>query len=481
MDILCSAVSKQSKSRKLKGGNARGAYTLQDHRVEDCGSDSAWPDLLAWRAGVFSDPLRDAALLWGVVILVAISRWLAFPASIWDMDEANFALGVLNFDPVHNQPHAPFFPLWIALGKVVYWVFPGSGPAAALQLVSAAFSVWILWPLWTLWSAVLPRAQALAATALYLALPGPWLLSGRAYSEPTATALLITTVALWLPRDAPRSRLAGGGAALAAVLLVRPQWLIVVVPFGVWRMLRCRGWIDRSLVVAVPAVIGSAAVIVVMSFAGGVAPLWEAAQQHWSYMARAAGGFDWMFAEFGLHAAAGGLVPGMLWLSLALLGALVLLGDKGGRRDLWVVVGLVLAPYVLLLLTSQNPTLPRYALPILALTCGLVVAGISRIVGQPKRTLAAVGVCVVLSVALAAPVLGTYRREPSPVVAAFDHVEASTGLRAVVVDRRLIAFVMLEKVTGRLRQQVLWDYQVELGWRHRRSVATWRRSSPAAM
>lgn len=418
---------------------------------------------MGWRAGIFPDLLRDAVLLWCVVILVVVTRWLAFPASIWDMDEANFALGVLHFDPVHNQPHAPFFPLWVALGKAVHWVLPGGGPAGSLQLVSAVFSVWILWPLWALWSSILPRTQALAATILYLALPGPWLLSGRAYTEPTATALLVTGMALWLPHAVSRGRLTWGGMALVGALLVRPQWLAMVIPLVVWRVVRSKGAVERLIVVGVPASIGAAAVAVVASGSGGMSPLWAAIQQHRRYIAGASEGFEWGFYDLALHAATGGVIAGTLWISLSLLGCLVLLRDRRTRAMTGVVIGLVVMPFIVLLLTTQNPTLPRYALPPLALTCGAVVAGISRLVQHPRWTPAAIGLWVLISVVLTGSVLGRYRSEPSPVVAAFSRIESNPTTRAVAVDRRLVAFVTLEKALGRLRQRLVWDYQVELG------------------
>ncbi len=461
--ILCMIVSNRSKRRKQRGGDRRGALTPPGQRAEIGGADLDTPGLMGWRAGVFLNPLRDAVLLWCVVILIVVSRWLAFPASIWDMDEANFALGVLHFDPIHNQPHAPFFPLWIGLGKIAHWVLPGGGPAGALQLVSAGFSVLILWPLLSLWSTVLTRTQALAAAVLYLALPGPWLLSGRAYTEPTATALLVVGVALWLPPAVSRGRLAGGGVALMGALLVRPQWLVVVVPLVLWRVVRSKWAVERAIIVGVPVAMGSAVVAVVAAGSGGLSPLWAAIQQHRKYMAGASENFEWGFSDLAVHAATGGAIAGTLWIFLAVLGCVVLLRNRGTRAKAGVLFGLVVVPLVLLLLTTQNPTLPRYALPVLALTAGAVVAGISKLVQHPRGTTAAIGFLVMISVVLTVPVLGRYRGEPSPVMAAFRRVESNPSVQAVAVDRRLVAFVTLEKASGRLRQQVLWDYQVELG------------------
>ena len=449
--------------RDTGDGKPRDAQTRPNHRAEIGRGDLPASRSIGWRAGLVSNPIHDAALIWSVVVLIIISRWLAFPASIWDMDEANFTLGVLSFDPIHNQPHAPFFPLWIALGKIVRWVVPGCGPAVALQLVSTAFSVWILWPLWALWSAILPRIQAFAAATLYVALPGPWLLSGRAYTEPTATALMIAGLVLWLPRRPSRSRLILGGVSVAGALLVRPQWLVVVVPLIVWRVVRSRGAIERTVVVGVPAVIGGVVVAVVAAASGGLNPLWAAIQQHRKYMAGASEGFQWGFSDLAVHAACGGVIAGTLWLSFVILGCFVMFRDRATRADTGVVIGLVAAPLVLLLLTTQNPTVPRYALPLLALTSGPVVVGISALIQRSRWTLVAVGGWVVVSIVLTAPALARYRNEPSPIVAALNRVESNPAVRIVAVDRRMVAFVTLERAAGRLGQQLVWDYQVELG------------------
>jgi len=45
-----------------------------------------------------------------LIVLVALSRILALPASIWDHDEAYFATGVIEFAPLDNHSHPPWFP-----------------------------------------------------------------------------------------------------------------------------------------------------------------------------------------------------------------------------------------------------------------------------------------------------------------------------------------------------------------------------------
>lgn len=48
---------------------------------------------LLGRLRLHPDPRRDTALTLAVAALVALSRWLAFPASIWDIDDITLEVG----------------------------------------------------------------------------------------------------------------------------------------------------------------------------------------------------------------------------------------------------------------------------------------------------------------------------------------------------------------------------------------------------
>ena len=108
-----------------------------------------------------ADRRLDLVLSTALVLLVLVSRVAAFPASIWEQDEAYFAAAVVHFDPAAGAPHPPWFPLWIGLGSLVH--LTGIEGARSLQLVGLAASVWILFPLTSLWSTLLPRRLAPAA------------------------------------------------------------------------------------------------------------------------------------------------------------------------------------------------------------------------------------------------------------------------------------------------------------------------------
>ena len=78
---------------------------------------------------------RAVVTLVVLLSVVLLSRVLLFPASVWEQDEAYFAAAVVEVDVADSRPHAPFFPLWIGLGKVLFLM--GVPPADALQFVSS--------------------------------------------------------------------------------------------------------------------------------------------------------------------------------------------------------------------------------------------------------------------------------------------------------------------------------------------------------
>ncbi len=161
-----------------------------------------------------------------VLLLLVLTRALVFPESIWDQDEAYLCHAVIDFDPVDNQPHPPWFPAWVAAGRLVAPLF--AAPADGLRVLSALSSVWMVFPLTALFGIWMRRELALGSALLYLCLPGPWYLSGRAFSDTPATFLLVLTAAWWLRPYPSRTDLLCGSLAGGLCLLVRPQLALPV-------------------------------------------------------------------------------------------------------------------------------------------------------------------------------------------------------------------------------------------------------------
>jgi hypothetical protein len=118
----------------------------------------------------------------------------------------------------------------------------------------------------------------------------------------------------------------------------------------------------------------------------------------------------------------------------------------------------------LLVFALSNPAHPRYAVPLVVLSCGFVVLCLQRLVGD-RRTLVAVAAAVVASTAVVLPAAASYRNQASPPLRALEIAEVAAAGRSgvVVVDRSLHAFVIYREAVGRSRAPTVFDHVIELG------------------
>jgi hypothetical protein len=117
-----------------------------------------------------------------------------------DIDALRFALGVERFDPAALRPHAPFYPVYIALAKLV--AAAGASPRGALAIVSAATGALLVAFTALLAREVSGRRAAYFAGGLALASPFLWVSSEKLMSDVPGAA--VTTGALWLCAKARR-------------------------------------------------------------------------------------------------------------------------------------------------------------------------------------------------------------------------------------------------------------------------------------
>ncbi len=395
-----------------------------------------------------------------LVVLVSLSRLLAMPASIWDQDEAYFASGVIDFAPLANHPHPPWFPLWIGLGKLVCMF--GLEPAASLQWLSLVFSVWIIFPLTALWSTLLRRELAVAAALLFVSVPGVWLLAGRAFTGTAATALLAAALALWLTRSDSRSTVIASLAA-AACLLIRAHFAIVVAPILIMIWRRRRAPKERRLLVAPLMLMLSAGYAWVVVAAGGIRPLLAAAQLHSSIHFGARADFSPSFSNSGMAQALLTPTAAALWIMLAAFGAVVLLRKTPRPNSLIPILAAVLGPLMVLVYLLSNPHHMRYSVPLLAFSSGLVITAVAQL-GR-RWVLTAVAATAVLNCLQVLPLLPQYRSQtgPAPAAVAFALSRARASGAVIVTDRTLISFFDLEQAKRRFNGTVVHDYQILQG------------------
>ena len=404
-----------------------------------------------------ADRRLDLVLSTALLVLVVASRVAAFPASIWEQDEAYLAAGVVHFDPAGNAPHPPWFPLWIGLGRLVH--LTGAAAAPALQVVGLAASVWILFPLTSLWSKLLPRTLAPAAAVLFLIAPGPWLLSGRAFTGTTATALLAGALAFWLQTDERPSRFAAGALFAGLAVGVRPQLapVVLVAALLVGRRAAPR---QRWLAAAVVAGLVLLWTLVPTVAAGGPGAMWAAladhAVAHASQLDQATRGL----AGSGLARSLGGTAPAVMWLVLFHLGMIRLVRSRGWGEMSPVLVG-VLLPLLVVTTLLSNPAHARYAVPMLAFTAGFVAVGLE--VMLRRWTWLAVAGLVGVAAAVVLPQLAAYRATVSPPVAGLEAAVAAAEARAgvLVVDPTLHAFWRLRQAEDPISVAVIFDHQLQ--------------------
>jgi hypothetical protein len=149
---------------------------------------------------------------------VAIAAGLLFfaahlPFLTWfldDIDAVNFALGVRYYDIAHHRPHPPGYPLFIACGKVLTWLFATVGWHPRGEIEAGALS----------FCGVL--AGGLAAIALVVLF---FRIEGNGRRAGAAMLLTLASPLYWFTSARPLSDLPGLAMALAAQALLAGAFL----------------------------------------------------------------------------------------------------------------------------------------------------------------------------------------------------------------------------------------------------------------
>jgi len=341
----------------------------------------------------------------------------------------------------------------------------------------------------SMWGSALGRRRARLAALLFLATPVAWLSAGRALSETPATLALVAMCAWWCRPRRSEGELAAGSLAGAAAVLLRPQLLLAAALPAVLVAFTSRTRRQRAAVVVPGAGLALAGAVAMVVAGGGLRPFRESLARHAALHFGQLGGVSYAFSTSGLSRALLHPAVAAAWVALALLGAVAVLRagpDVGralrsrGRRSLPVarpadestqrarrsalVLLAALAGALLAVYGVASPQHARYFVPILALSAGFVVAGLTVLLGRTGAGVAAAGVIAAFAWQVV-PGLALYRAQPSPPVAALRLAaerQRSTGA-AVVVDRRLNAFVDWERAFEAPGLHVVYDFEAQLG------------------
>ena len=390
--------------------------------------------------GPFWEFLWRPATAIAVIYLAAHVPFLA--PSLEDYDSINFALGLRDFDPSRHQPHPPGSPVYIAAGRVA-WFILGSwlplGRAAAeavtlalLSAVGGAISLLALARIFALLASPSSKAAVVWGTAITAVCPLFWLFGLRPMSDlPGLAAAVVAQGFLIRGRTHVASLVAGALlAGLAAGIRVQALWL--TVPLLLFVLL------EQWRAGAIRPVLQSVAGLVAGAFAWAV-PLVADSGGLDAYLRalRSQAGEDFAFvnmlwleptprrAAFAMYETF--VQPWGSTLLAAVVGAAAIAGLcvmlLRERRELALLLA-AFGPYVVLHLLFQETFTVRYALPAVPLVAWLAARGIAA-TGRlaPFAGLAIAGWALVMAV----PVAVAYGGSPHPAFQAI--ADASTQAR----------------------------------------------------
>jgi hypothetical protein len=370
---------------------------------------------------------RERITFWICAVIAALSRWPALSRTLWDWDEALFALALRDFDVSAYHPHPPGFPLFIAAAKLV----PTDG-FHALQTIVFLSSLFVFPAMYFLARALeASEAEAIGAGLLLAFFPNVWFYGGTALSDVPSMVLVVTACALLL-----RGQVVLGAIVLGIAAGFRPQNLLIgFVPLVLSaRPLRPRGGLKPALRLAVAAILLAGIVIVSYGAAAWLSGGWSAyrgvlatheayirntdsflAPRHPGLLQVADDFFFWPYRALPINVA------------VTLLAAVAVL-----RRRRWMAIA-IFGPFCLfawLFLDFHSSS--RFSIAYMPMFAMLAAAGI------PRRGRAAVLAAVVaLMIVWTWPALRVVHTTVSPPVAAIEAVRRAKG--TLYVDDRLAA------------------------------------------
>lgn len=379
-------------------------------------------------AGALTGDARPP-IFWILAAIVALTRWPALSLTLWDWDEALFALAVQDYDVVAHHPHPPGFPLYIAAAKLI-----PADAFHALQTVTFLFSL-LVFPAMFFLARELGASErvAIGAGLLLAFFPNVWFYGGTALSDVPSMVLGVTAAALLLRGRRSDAALLAGAILLGIAAGFRPQNLLIgAVPMLLAFLHRRRTAVIGILIVALIAGVsyGIAAVE-----SGG----WDA------YRSALARHEEWIRNTDSFLAP---LHPGLIKVAddfffrpyrapaINVIVALLALVAVVRRRH-WLVLA-IFGPFLLFAwLFLDFHSVSRFSIAYMPMFAMLAAAGLPE--RGREMALAAI---VALMIVWTWPALRVVHTTPSPPVAAIEEIR-KTRNAVVYVDERLAAHAAL--------------------------------------
>ena len=384
-----------------------------------------------------------------VTVLLATAFLIAhlsfLPPTPTGVDAVNFALGVRDFNVAEHRPHAPGYPVFIALGKTTRTVlerFPAGSAAElmrsetfALAMWSAVFGAIAVFSLRLLFRAIEPDdRRAVAAAALTIACPLFWFNANRPMSDISGLSAALAAQALTMTafrrnREAmpgARTRLILGAfvAGLAMGFRSQATWLtlplLAFVTIDHARRARDRSWVYVAAAVVTGILLWAIPLVV----ASGGPTRYVAALTGQAGDDLSSG--TMLVTAPGFKAAALALVRmvaypwadkylAVLIVSLAAIGCIRMIMTA---RLAFGLLALSFGPYVIYHLMFQDAAFLRYVLPVLPALAYLSVRGLEAI--SSRMTMGFAAALTVACLYVAIPPAASYAETGSPSLRAVD-------------------------------------------------------------
>jgi hypothetical protein len=379
---------------------------------------------------------RRAVLL--VSLLVAATRFLAISKTLWDWDEALFALALRDYDVTAYHPQPPGFPLFIGAAKLIALVV--GDPFRSLQAITVVASLFLFPAMWALARELrAPAFVAFASAALLVFAPNVWFYGGTALSDVPSLVLALVACTLVLRGCRSDRSLLMGAVVLGIAAGFRPQNLMIAAaPLLIVLVRRRRGAIVALLIVVaiVGASYGTAAAL-----SGGWQPYRAALAKHEAYI-RATDSFlapgrpslmrvadDFFLRPY--------RAPWINGLVAFLMAAGALAAMRARRAPHLAAMLALFAPFCLFAwLYLDFHSASRFSVGYAPVVAFLAAEGIARMRRIAGPVLAA---AITLMVAWTLPALSIVRSTSSPPVAALRYIRETADPRTTIVcfDERL--------------------------------------------
>jgi hypothetical protein len=363
-------------------------------------------------------------------VVVAVTRVWAMSRTLWDWDEALFAMALHDFDVPQHHPHPPGFPLFVLLGKLVRLVV--SSDFRALQLVTLTAAM-ALFPL----AFTLARElrfdflTAFLGSLLLVFFPNVWFFGGTAFSDVPGLALAVAAAALLLRGCRDVRAFYAGAIVLGLAAAIRPQALVIgCVPslLALWFQAR-RSWkhavsapLAGALVIAVAYGGAALASQSVTAYLGTARALREYVRKVDSFLNPGRQPLPTLFDDFFVNVIPGGRIS----MVVAILAAVAIIASivRPAWR-VWLLLAMFLPFNIMGWLLLDVNSISRYSIGFAAMYALLAAEGVRVLALAAKNAAPAVQVVVLALIVgryawWTIPALREVRSTVSPPVAAME-------------------------------------------------------------